>query len=452
MPRGARTTAQAAFELHDLLLREAELRDSLDLPETIVLTVGEDLFIIARNRLFESLFPAAEKFSDLVHQSQAAKLENLCRSANAGGTASIELDLIERAGIYRPYRFTLVSPGPGDSAGARVLIGEDLSSGRRTRRHLESLLYIIRTAATAQNEEDLLRETLRGVKENLVPFVHGSIIMADMHVACTTEPLSGELLQDLSPLLERCMTSLETESEERDGETFRYAVAVPIIDEEQAAGAMLLLTGSSISATEVENIEIVADEIASALRMQRLDRERAEFVNTLLAMNSISTILNTATDEEAILEKSIEAVINTLGFDMGCIYLKDDAEGMVPRVQRNMPEHLRKMCIAGIYDGLFDRVFRDQTLVYIVPGMPEYEDLVPRAIRENGVRTLLILPIKVGDQIVGLVNMGSRAEKHYTQTSLDNLSSIGLQLGIALERSRLASALGEAGGESKKGE
>ncbi|WP_421909200.1 GAF domain-containing protein [Methanolacinia petrolearia] len=451
-PPGVRTTAQAAFKLHNLLLREAELRDSLDLPETAVLTIGEDLFIIARNRLFESLFPAAEKFSDLVHQSQAAKLENLCRSANAGTPASIELDLLERAGIYRSYRFTLVPGGPADSAGARVLIGEDLSGGRRTRRHLESLLYIIRTAATAQNEEDLLRETLRGVRENLVPFVHGSIVMADMHVAFTTASLSGELLQDLSPLLEHCMTSLETVSEERGDGTFRYAVAVPIIDEEQATGAMLLLTESSISATEVENIEIVADEIASALRMQRLDRERAEFVNTLLAMNSISTILNTATDEEAILEKSIEAVINTLGFDMGCIYLKDDAEGMVPRVQRNMPEHLRKMCIAGIYDGLFDRVFRDQTLVYVVPGMPEYEDLVPRAIRENGVRTLLILPIKVGDQIVGLVNMGSRAEKHYTQTSLDNLLSIGLQLGIALERSRLASTLGEAGGESKKGE
>jgi GAF domain-containing protein len=256
-------------------------------------------------------------------------------------------------------------------------------------------------------------------------------------------------LQEFFPLLRRCMTSLETVSEEKDAETFSYAVAVPVIDEEQAVGAVLLLMKSSLSATEVENIEIVADEIASALRMQRLDRERTEFVNTLIAMNAVSTILNTASDENAILEQSIEAAMGALGFEMGCIYLKDDSEGMVPRVHRNMPENIMKMCIAGTFNGLFERAFRDQNLVYVVSGTPEYTSLLDPLIRENGVKTLLILPVKAGGRIVGLLNMGSRTEKHYTRTSLDNLSSIGLQLGIALERSRLARKLREAGGEYK---
>ncbi len=450
VPRGIRTAAEAAFALHDLLLREADLRDALDLPETIVLTISEDLSIVARNRLFVSLFPDVARFSDLVHPSGVARLEQLVRSASPGAAASLDLDLREKAGIYRSYRFALVPAGPKDPAGARVLIGEDLSSRRRTRRHLESLLYIIRAAGVARSEGDLLRETMRGVRENLVPFVRGGIVMADMHVAYATSPLSGDLLQALSPLLARCMTSLETVSEETDGGDFRYAVAVPILEEEQAVGAMLLLLGSAIGATEIENIEIVADEIASALKMQRLDRERAEFVNTLLAMNAVSTILNVAGDEEAILEQSIEAAMGALGFEMGCIYLRDDAEEMVPRVHRNMPEHLRRMCVAGIFDGLFERAFREQNLVYVVAGTPEYAALLDPAIRESGVRTLLILPIKVGDRIVGLLNMGSRAEKHYTRTSLANLSSIGLQLGIALERSRLARALGDGGRESRE--
>lgn len=126
IPPGARTTVQAAFELHDLMLREEELRDSLDLPETIVLTVGRDLSIVTANRLFESLFPGAVRFSDLVHSSQRARLENLRQTVNSGvgnigntgNTGLIELDLMESAGIYRSYHFTLVAAGPGEPAGA----------------------------------------------------------------------------------------------------------------------------------------------------------------------------------------------------------------------------------------------------------------------------------------------------------------------------------------------
>ena len=38
----------------------------------------------------------------------------------------------------------------------------------------------------------------------------------------------------------------------------------------------------------------------------------------------------------------------------------------------------------------------------------------------------------------GSKNMGSRKIKTYNEISLENLSSIGLQLGLALERSKLA--------------
>ncbi|MDV2482190.1 GAF domain-containing protein [Methanoculleus sp. Wushi-C6] len=453
-PRGLRTLASAAFELHALLIREAELEDSLDLPEALILTVSKDLRILARNRLFASLFPGAAKFSDLVHPSQAARLEHLDRSAN-GAATSIELDLAEKTGVYRPYRFTLVSPGAGDPPGARVLIGEDLASRRRTRRHMEALLYIIRAAGTAGGETELLQETLKGVRESLVPFVQGSVVMADMRVAYSTFPVSAELLKAVSSLLSGCMATLETVSEAMeddvlrrlaagDGSTIDYIVAVPIIEEERAVGAVLLFLESGVGATEIESVEIVADEIASALKMQRLDRERSEFVNTLLAMNAVSTILNTASDEEAILERSIEAAMGSLGFEMGCVYLKDDRDEMVPRVQRNMPESLRKMCISGVFDGLFERAYRERNVVYLLSGTPEYEALIDPAIRAQGVRTLLILPIKVADRVVGLLNMGSKEEKHYLPTSLENLSSIGLQLGIALERSRLARALGTA--------
>jgi transcriptional regulator with GAF, ATPase, and Fis domain len=129
--------------------------------------------------------------------------------------------------------------------------------------------------------------------------------------------------------------------------------------------------------------------------------------------------------------------MDSLGFEMGCIYLKDDEEELTLRVHKNLPEGLKNMCMAGMFNDLFSKTLEKQNLVYITSESEEYSSL-EHAIRANGIKTLLILPVKKGNEIIGLLNMGSRQIKPYNNISLENLSSIGLQLGLALERSRLA--------------
>ena len=51
-------------------------------------------------------------------------------------------------------------------------------------------------------------------------------------------------------------------------------------------------------------------------------------------------------------------------------------------------------------------------------------------IKANGVATILVLPIVAGDEIVGLLNLGSRSYKPYSRMSLDNVASIYMQLGL----------------------
>jgi len=445
----------AASELHGIRVREAEMTERLDLPETIVLTVSAGQYIVVRNRLFSSLFPDAPDFRDLVRPGQIPAVEAAVRARKGGAPVTVQLDLREKAGVYRPYRITFFP-----QVGCTVVVGEDLSAGKRTRRHLEALLYIIRAAGSAPDERRLFGETMRGVREKLLPYLHGAVFMGDdLRTAYSTWEIPEDVKAALSPLLAECMNALQTVSAGREDERLRplvggtpvkTVVAIPIIEEERAGGALALLLDTDVTSADIENIEIVADEIASALKMQRLDRERAEYVNTLLAMNRISEILNEAADEKSILEQSIDAAMSTLGFEMGCVYLKDEEDAMIPRVHRNMPENLRNMCISGMFDGLFERAFRERNIVYIAEGMPGYADL-NEVVKANGVRTLLILPIKYGGRIVGLLNMGSREEKRYMQTSLENISSIGLQLGVALERSMLARALeGRSGKEAEK--
>jgi len=129
--------------------------------------------------------------------------------------------------------------------------------------------------------------------------------------------------------------------------------------------------------------------------------------------------------------------METLGFDMGCIYLADHEDELTLRVHKNLPTTLENMCIAGMFQDIFQKSLEKQNVVYITPESEEYESLDP-VISKAGIKSLLIMPIKSGDRIIGLLNMGSRKIKNYNDISLENLSSIGLQLGLALEVSKAA--------------
>jgi GAF domain-containing protein len=449
--------ASKAFEVHAALLRRAELETLLDTPENIIFSILEDSTIVFRNRLAESLFFGALTFRELLRPEEAAYLQMNLVAGKPGSPVSLELGLREQTGILRRYLVSFVFPGPGEPAGCIAVVGEDLAGRKRSKRDLASLLYIIRAAGTTRTEADLLRVAMKGIKEKLVPACFGAVFLEEMRIAYADRPIPDQELPPVALLVSRCQDSLATIAIGKDDPAFpglavlagdrgvTGAIAVPVIDGEQASGAILLLTGTEISATDIGNVEIVADEIASILRMQRLDRERSEYINTLLALNRLSGILNEERDEEALLSQAIGSVMDSLGFEMGCVYLKDEKDDMIPRVQKNMPENLRKMCVSGIFDTLFERAFAEKTVLYLTPDLPEYAGLDP-AIRKSSVRTLLIIPIRIGDSVEGLLNMGSRAEKQYLPVSLENIASLGLQLGTALERSRLARAL-----ESRKG-
>ncbi|HEY3273554.1 MAG TPA: GAF domain-containing protein [Methanocella sp.] len=433
--------APLAFELLDARYREDELLERLDRPATVVLITNRDLGIVAGNRLSGIRFPGAASFRELTHPAQLIRLERLFSALRPGERAAAELDLRERPGVYRAYRVTIFARETAPGARSYAILGEDLAGAKKTGRQQDALLYIIRTANGAKDEHGLLEGVMAGIGEKLLPYESGAVLSRDMDMVYATAGLPADLPADLKAVVTRCMSSLETVVEPVNGGTAgKYVLAVPLISDEEASGAILLRLDTAVSPADVENLEIVADEISSGLKMLRLGRERLEHLNTLVALNKVSGIVNGTRDEGSMLEQSIAATMDALGFDMGCIYLKDDNDELALRVHRNMPDNLRNMCLSGAFRSLFKRAFAEHDVVYITAGSAGYEAL-DLNVRSAGVRTLLILPIRIDEDVVGLLNMGSRVEKTYSRTSLENIATIGLQLGLALDRSKLALSL-----------
>ncbi len=445
--------ASIASKLHILISRELKLKKSIDRPDTIVFTINRYMDIVATNDTFDNFFPK-KTLHDIIDNKQMTLFENTVNSLNLNNNAAIEINLVEKSGIYRPYKLALQPIVENNGIDGTIIIGEELSQSKRTKRELETLLSIAQAAGSASSEEELMREATGSIND-IIPYKYCVIFLRDLGELRTvykTENtvINNETIHYIKGFIGESMNMPETKSATVGDyylETIKsmmgdvslsLMLSIPIIDEDEAIGAILLITTlTSVSSINIEDVEMAADELSGYLKMQRLSAEKEEFTNTLLAMNSISTILNSTNDEDEILEKAVKSTIDSLGFEMGCIYLKDDKEELTLRVHKNLPEDLKKMCVAGMFKDLFSKTLEKQNIVYITSESEEYNSLEP-AIRSNNIKTLLILPIKSGNEIIGLLNMGSRHIKPYNNVSLENLSSIGLQLGLALERSKLA--------------
>ena len=441
----------AASRLHTLRSKETELKMLINRPDTLIFTINIYMDIITSNNSFDTFFPGKKNLREIISVEQINMLENILRSLSLNDKITIEIDMIEKSGVYRPYKISL-QPILDDNEAVigSVIIGEELSQSKRTKRELETLLSIAQAASSASSEEQLMKEAAVSIND-IIPYKYCTIFLKDngnIQPAYETSQLTGKLLPNIKEFIEKSMDTLETISAGDfyienaksilEDTSISLMLSIPIIDEDFAIGSILLLTTlTSVSSVNIENVEMAADELSGYLKMQRLTSEKEEFTNTLLAMNRISTVLNSTSNEDEMLEKAVKSAIDSLGFEMGCIYLNDDKEELTLRVHRNLPEGLKNMCMAGMFKDLFSKTLEKQNLVYITSDSEEYNSLEP-TIKANGIRTMLILPIKSGNDIIGLLNMGSRDIKHYNDISLENLSSIGLQLGLALERSKLA--------------
>lgn len=437
-----------ASKLHRLVVEETKLKTLIDNPDTIVFTINEHMDVIMLNKTFKMVF-GNKNLHEIVTSNDGMVLGESLSKLAPDETMTMELDLMEKPGIYKPYKLFMrqIINEDGDRIGT-TLVGDEISQSKRSKRELETLLFITRAANSASSEKQLFNEVTDAIN-TIIPFKQCEIFLKDgkkLRSVYNTRSMP----ESVKGFVKRSMKNLETLSavegdyqfetlkSEFGDESLEMMISIPLIQEDTSMGAILLLTtSSSVSSVNLEDVEMAADEISGYLKMKVLGLEKEEFVNTLMALNQVSGIVNSHDAEDEMLENAVTSTVNSLGFDMGCIYLKDDNEELSLRVHRNLPEKMKNMCMAGMFKDLFSKTLEKQNLVYITPESEEYESLEP-SIRASDIKTLLILPIKSENKIIGLLNMGSRKIKTYNEISLENLSSIGLQLGLALERSKLA--------------
>lgn len=173
-------------------------------------------------------------------------------------------------------------------------------------------------------------------------------------------------------------------------------------------------------------------------------RHTRSHVRELRILNAIAEALNSSPDELQALERTLELVAELLGLRTGWIWLRDRESGyFYSAAARNLPPYLQipeRMsghtcnCIGEFNSGALTPKNID---------LIECSRLRPGVLQQatdltHGLAYHASIPLYFRDEPLGILNVTGPSWRRLTDEELQLLSTIGYQVGIAIERARLA--------------
>lgn len=186
----------------------------------------------------------------------------------------------------------------------------------------------------------------------------------------------------------------------------------------------------------------LATDIGEALAYEKNQRERERLLEAGLAMQ---TALGQALDVDAVMKIALEKALELTGLDgdqdMGIILEIDLKDGqLLPRHHKNMlPEFVADIQQHPIRlgEGIAGRVAQTGQPELIDDPAQEPQNLQRPAVHKQGNRSLACIPLKSQGELLGIMSVGSKCERRFSQHEFRLLAELGAQaIGIALDRAR----------------
>ncbi|HVC30499.1 MAG TPA: GAF domain-containing sensor histidine kinase [Steroidobacteraceae bacterium] len=161
----------------------------------------------------------------------------------------------------------------------------------------------------------------------------------------------------------------------------------------------------------------------------------------LASLNAIAEVLNRSTDLSVALTGTLTLVAGVLGLHAGWVWLLNERGEFIPAAVYHLPPHLQRaenmtgwhcLCLrtflAGDLRGAANvNVLECSRLAGLIDGT-------------DGIRFHASIPIYVSDRKIGVMNVAGPEWRKLSGEELQYLYTIGYQVGVAIERTRLLEA------------
>ncbi len=169
-----------------------------------------------------------------------------------------------------------------------------------------------------------------------------------------------------------------------------------------------------------------------------------EQARELAILNAIAEALNSSADVRQALERTLALVAELLGLQTGWVWLlAPDTQQVYLAAAQNLPPYLREPVRMSGRWCLCTDLFRQGKLAPTNVDMLECSRLGPAVEAKDptltqGLRYHASIPLAFRDQRLGIMNIAGPAWRQLTGEELRLLATIAYQVGIAVERARLA--------------
>jgi GAF domain-containing protein/HAMP domain-containing protein len=209
---------------------------------------------------------------------------------------------------------------------------------------------------------------------------------------------------------------------------------------QEVAGGDFSQTISAQTGDEIEELADQFNRMASQLQTSyaRLEQTVANRTRELAAVNAIAAVVSQSLELDEILNDALDKTLQVMEVEAGGIYLLDaTAEVLTIVAHRGFtPEFVTRTDRLKIGEGFSGRVvLSGQPLV--VQDVSADPRLTRMAVREEQLRALAIVPLSSRGKVLGTLFTVSRGYREFTEQDVELLTSIGHQIGIAVENARL---------------
>jgi PAS domain S-box-containing protein len=179
-------------------------------------------------------------------------------------------------------------------------------------------------------------------------------------------------------------------------------------------------------------------DMSERLQVERARREAEAATEELRRVQAITDVALTHQPLEALLAALLSRMCTVLQADNAAILLvEEDTQVLTVRAVRGLEEAVAADVRVPVGQGFAGRIAASRAPL-VVEDLTTFPAVNP-FLREQ-LRSVLGVPLVVGDQLIGVVHVGSATPHHFTEREVRLLQLVAGRIALAIEQARLAEA------------